>query len=1369
MMGTIVDGDGTHFAVWSQHALSVDICLFDRQGLREERRVRLTRDALGVHRGFIKGVREGARYGVRADGRYDPDRGDYFDPDKLLTDPYATRLDRAYRYDPRLAAPRGGSDTADLMPKCIVTRLPEQLPHRAALFQPGGLIYELPVRAFSRLHPALPDALRGRLGALAHPVLIDHFVKLGVTAVELMPITACIDERHLPPLGLGNGWGYNPVGFMALDPRLAPGGLADLRHCVAALQDAGIAVILDLVFNHSGESDALGPTLSLRGLDNRSYYRHSGDGRLIDDTGCGNSLDCTHPAVLRLILDSMRYFVAYAGIDGFRFDLATSLGRTPTGFDRDAPLWREIGSDPLLADRLLIAEPWDVGPGGYRLGQFPARFLEWNDRYRDDVRRFWRRDAGMVGSLATRLAGSSDIFAGNGGAVSRSVNFIAAHDGLTLADLTAYAVKHNEANGEQNRDGSDNNLSWNHGVEGDSSDAAVLAARRQDVRALLATLFASKGTIMLTAGDEFGRSQGGNNNAYCQDNDLVWLDWQHRDHALEDFVAELGRLRRDMPCLRDPAFLDASEVDWLTASGRPCDAQDWQNPHADCLTMLLRPSGVARLAVVFNRGSGPISFVLPSGRWRRLAVAAPPDDRLCLAPRSVAFLVNDDYADQALGRLADLAGIEAGWWDYFGRYQSVSAATKRAFLTAMGCPNDSDASLAASLALLLERPWQRWLAPVQVILEGEAEPTVLVTISEQQAGETLHWTTLSEDGVRHAGLWRPGDGMLHAERRVTGTLRRRTAFRLPYPLGLGLHRLTLEGVPAGESSLLIVAPTRAFQPEALSGGRRLWGIATQLYALSSDRNWGIGDFSDLAELARRAGRLGAALLGINPLHALFAGRPERVSPYFPSSRTALNTLPIDVTMVPDYIDSQAAQELVRQGPWHTMLASAQGAALVDYAGVTAVKQAVLETCWDWFQRHHLTAAGTDRGQDFALFRRQGGAVAEYALFEALQESMLCQGFAADWRSWPADYRDPGSRRVKEFAVAAAERVGFFHYLQWLADSQLAAVQRSCRAAGMSIGLYRDLGVGIAPDGAEAWANQDLLCLGVSVGAPPDPLNLAGQDWGLPPFNPLALQRTGYPAWLQMIEANMAHAGALRLDHAMGLQRLYWVPAGARADQGAYVRYPADDMFALLRLASVRRHCLVIGEDLGNVPEDFRARLTGSGIFGTRLLAFEKTGDGFKAPGQIDESVLAGFGSHDLPSLSGWWRGIDIDARRRLALYTDPALAEGEAVERAQDRRRLVAALAGEGLLPPDFPDDAALVTASRTRLALAVHHYLGRTPAKLIVMQIEDALDFAMQMNLPGTVDQFPNWRQRYALPIAALMDDPVLRAIAESWRRQPE
>ena len=585
-LGAHIESGTTRFAVRAPKAQAVWLCLFEPSG--KERRVPLDREG-EIWSVALPGDLSGTPYGYRADGDWAPERGCWFDPAKLLVDPYAVELDRRFVQHPGLA--RHGTDTAALVPRAIVPASLPEMPRQPPRFARGGLIYELNVRGFTMLHPEIPETLRGTVAALAHPATRAHFRKLGVAAIELMPIVAWIDERHLPPLGLRNSWGYNPIAMMALDPGLCPGGVAELRETVAALHADGIGVILDLVLNHSGESDVLGGVISLRGLDDASHAK-APDGTLINDTGCGNTLDFGQPAVRELALATLRHFVRHCGIDGFRFDLAPVLARSP-GFDPAAPIFAEIAADPWLADRVLIAEPWDIGPGGYQLGKFPANWLEWNDRFRDDVRRFWRGDAG-VGVLATRIAGSSDLF----GPDCRSVNFIAAHDGFTLADTVAYEARHNLANGEQNRDGHGENYSWNNGAEGPSPDPAVLARRAADLRAMLGTLFASTGTIMLCAGDEFGRSQCGNNNAYAQDNALSWVDWEARDQTLEDHVAKLAAWRAERIGWFS-AFPEACE--WLALDGAAMTPDTWNAPATEGFRLVFRDA-TRSYAVTVDRG-----------------------------------------------------------------------------------------------------------------------------------------------------------------------------------------------------------------------------------------------------------------------------------------------------------------------------------------------------------------------------------------------------------------------------------------------------------------------------------------------------------------------------------------------------------------------------------------------------------------------------------------------------------------------------------------------------------------------------------------------------------------------------------------------
>ncbi|TDH61293.1 glycogen debranching enzyme GlgX [Dankookia rubra] len=648
-LGISADAAGVNVAVVAPDATAIEFCLFDATRDVQLACHRLPARSGDVWHGHVPGIGPGARYGLRAHGPAEQ----RFDPSKLLLDPWAQRIDRPFLLHASQFA--RGVDSAPAMPKAVVP-VPG-LPAPPPPASPGPrVIYELHVRGFTRLHPGIPEGMRGTFAALGHPAAVAHLRALGVTHVELMPVAAGIDERHLPPLGLNNHWNYNPVGFLAPDPRLVPGGMEEVRAAVAALRAAGIGVILDVVYNHSGEGDEHGPTLSLRGLADRAFHRFAGDGRYANDAGCGNTLALDRPWPLRLAMDAMRHWVLAAGVEGFRLDLATTLGRRDGGFDPHAPLLAAMRQDPLLRERIVIAEPWDIGWGGYQLGAFPPDWAEWNDRFRDTVRRFWRGDAGQVPDLATRLAGSADVFGPARRQASDSLNYVTSHDGFTLADLVAFTAKRNHGNGEHGHDGHNENHSWNCGVEGPTDHPAVLARRAGDVRALLATLLASRGTPMLSMGDECGRTQGGNNNAYAQDNPVSWLDWAGMDHALLDFAARLVRARLAHPALHAVAPLTGAaqdesglpDVAWLRPDGA---AMDWGDAGARSLVAVFhvpargnRPAD--RVLVALHGGAEAAGFTPPAPRpgfaWRVLADSADPAGGEApppaLAPRSALLL-----------------------------------------------------------------------------------------------------------------------------------------------------------------------------------------------------------------------------------------------------------------------------------------------------------------------------------------------------------------------------------------------------------------------------------------------------------------------------------------------------------------------------------------------------------------------------------------------------------------------------------------------------------------------------------------------------------------------------------------------------------
>jgi isoamylase len=642
----VVDG-GINFAVYSPAAARVELCLFDAAG-RETARFDLPAQSDGIWHGFFPRLEAGQQYGFRAHGPYDPEAGARFNPNKLLLDPYARALagrvawsDAVFDYE-RLAGTEqltpSTRDSADFVPKCIAMARRSSPVKRHAVPWGETLIYELNVRGYTMRHPGVGEADRGRFSALAGPAVLRHLKALGVTSIELMPIHAFVDEEFLVGKRLRNFWGYNSLAFFAPEPRyLGADGVTGLERVIDALHAAGFEVIIDVVYNHTAEGGRLGPSLSFRGLANDTYYRLAADdpGEYINDTGCGNSVNTNDPMVRRLIVDSLSYWVLEMGVDGFRFDLASTLGRTSSGFDREHVLFRDIEREPALRGIKLIAEPWDVGPGGYQLGAFPAGWAEWNDRFRDTVRRFWRQDASMTPELARRIHGSADIFEPSGRGPAASVNFVASHDGFTTADLVSYCRRHNAANGESGRDGHEHNFSCNHGVEGPTEDPTILAARRRHRLNLLATLLLAQGTPMLLAGDEFGNSQSGNNNAYAQDNATAWLDWTALE-ADPGFFAEiesLVRLRRELVLLRQttyrhgaPAALTGrADVEWLNADGAPIADKDWSTTRT--LGVLLSDpgrdgevSGRSRaVCILYNELDRDVDFALPgiavAGAW----------------------------------------------------------------------------------------------------------------------------------------------------------------------------------------------------------------------------------------------------------------------------------------------------------------------------------------------------------------------------------------------------------------------------------------------------------------------------------------------------------------------------------------------------------------------------------------------------------------------------------------------------------------------------------------------------------------------------------------------------------------------------------
>jgi glycogen operon protein len=655
-LGAHWDGRGVNFALAAPHAQSVDLCLFDPEGTQELMRLHMPACEDGVWHGYLDGAGPGQVYGYRVAGPYAPEQGQRFNPNKVLLDPYARAVVGEYRGQP------GFQDASDNAAIALKARVVHELhdwgidaPPRVPLAD--TILYEVHVKGFTRLHPDVPAALRGSYAGMAQPAVLDYLQQLGVTTLSLLPIHGRADEMRLQHMGLSNYWGYSSIGFFAPENRYwsgSPGStpIAEFRDMVKALHGRGIEVVLDVVYNHTAETDEFGPTLSFRGIDNQLYYHLQRENPALYEnwTGCGNCLNLAEPRVLQLVMDSLRYWVEEMHVDGFRFDLAPELARNAQGFSSAAAFLAAVRQDPVLARVKLIAEPWDIGPDGYQLGHFPPGWLEWNDKYRDTMRAFWldhQAPVGALGEFARRFAGSSDVFQHNMRMPTASVNFVTAHDGFTLRDLVSYQHKHNEANGEHNRDGHQHNLSWNCGIEGPTDNSEVLQLRGRLQRALMATLLFSQGTPMLLAGDDLGHSQHGNNNAYCQDNPLTWLDWQQADHALAEFTGRLSALRRRYRALRRTGWYSGTiqadghpDITWLNVDGAALDEAAW-NSGRHCIGIRMSAQMSAQISdqtgnetclLLVNAETKAVDFTLPPGTWRALMNSAFP----AVPPRDVS-------------------------------------------------------------------------------------------------------------------------------------------------------------------------------------------------------------------------------------------------------------------------------------------------------------------------------------------------------------------------------------------------------------------------------------------------------------------------------------------------------------------------------------------------------------------------------------------------------------------------------------------------------------------------------------------------------------------------------------------------------------
>jgi (1->4)-alpha-D-glucan 1-alpha-D-glucosylmutase len=718
----------------------------------------------------------------------------------------------------------------------------------------------------------------------------------------------------------------------------------------------------------------------------------------------------------------------------------------------------------------------------------------------------------------------------------------------------------------------------------------------------------------------------------------------------------------------------------------------------------------------------------------------------------------------AIYRLAELHGIANTYRDIWGKVHRVSDDTLRALLSAMGIDVATDESIRNALIETTHARWRRVVDGATVIGESTSLLKLTLRLPSRLDQAALRWKIVTEAGDETSATFEPAELPRREVVAFSGAAYVARELTLDIRLPCGYHQLFIvEGDTVVGESALIICPSRCYIPSALAGDGRAWGVAAQLYAIRSQRNWGSGDFSDLRVLVDRCAHAGASVVGVNPMHARAANNPAQASPYAASSRLFLDIQYLDVERIADFDECEEARALVATPQFQATLRTLRDSELVDRAGAAAARMRVLEMLYANFRVRHL-AIGTARADAFRRFFAAGGeALRRFALFEALQEHFDHAGpRATGWPAWPERYRDPASVAVAQFFDENTERVEFFAYLQWQADMQLdrACGQRSMPA--LSIGLYRDLAVSVDRGGAEVWTYQDCYAHGASVGAPPDDFNLLGQDWGIAPWIPSRLAEARYEPFIAILRANMRHAGALRIDHVMALMRLFWIPLGGSPADGAYVSYPLQALLGIVALESQRNRCLVIGEDLGTVPDELRSALSDAGVLSYDVFYFERRSSGdFKSPSEYEAQAIAVASTHDLPTLAGWWEGRDLALRNALGLFPTEDERDRQGVSRAQDRARLLIALDHANLKPEGISIDPASVPAITPALARAIHVYLARTPSRLMVVQLEDVVGMLDQTNLPGTTTEHPNWQRKLSLTLAQLQSDRRFDALA--------
>lgn len=1336
-LGTNITPKGVNFAIYSKNATAIEICTYSEHTQEETGRYILPFKTDNVYHAHIEGIAEGTLYGIRAYGEYAPEKGMYFDPDKLLLDPYATNLTGPIKLCKEMI---DKGDTSHLMPKAIISRHKNAKEMPIKVTPEKRVVYEMHVKGFSKNNKKIPEELRGTFLGLCHPSSIKYLKNLGINTVEILPPTTWVDEGHLAGHNLTNYWGYNPIAFMAPDPKLAPNGWDDVRTCVETLYENGIETIIDMVFNHTGEGDEKGPTVCFRGLDNATYYRMTEEGFFVNDAGTGNILDADESIVRRLVIDTLQTWKKLGGVHGVRFDLGSVLGRHKDGFNKYHPLLMQINDDRIIRNMVLISEPWDCGMGGYQLGNFPGNFSEWNGEYRDVMRSFWRGDEVSLGSFVQYFCGTQNLYYNK--CPTASVNFINAHDGFTLYDLVSYTQKHNDANGEENRDGHNDNISWNNGQEGETEDLNIIEARKKDMRALMTILLLSRGMPMFPMGSEIAHSQGGNNNAYCQDNEISWLNFENADNDLYNFVKYLIKVRKKNPAFNKNAFFTGTphdhqaykDIEFFNIDGSHLNNNDWDNPKGQSIGIIITEDEISknRIYLLINRSNKTLEAKLPMTRnnmdWQVIIDTNEPlnnsvvTDVFNIVPRSIVVLSetinknkeNPKPKEEDLNHLATLLGINLDWYDISGNQTLVPYETKQSIIEAMGYKAQTQQDVIEAIHRF-SRKYEQRITPHYIAFDEDEEITIEVKLPIYIPKPTGLVTVVDEN---YSESKRPIEIINQYQQTVSnGQVINVFVVKLP-KFDVGRYVIWLD---ENRKTKMTIAPRKAYLPPHLENGGSIFGLSTQLYAQKRRNDQGIGDFTTLSQIIKKSQEKGCDVIAVNPFHMLFNNNRYMVSPYYPSDRRFIEPLYIDIN------------KLGYNGP------NINDNDIVDYDAVWKVKNEFLS---QYFEENK-------KCKEFALYAKLNSEFnSDFAIFCAIAE---VYGFG----KIPEDLWHKSAKAIKEFKKNYKNKILYYSYMQFIAEKQLK--EAADYARNMKVGILRDLAVGSSPDGAEKWHLGKNCTKEASIGAPPDPLGPNGQNWGLPPILPLHIIKSAGKHYIDLFQSNMKYAGGLRIDHVMGLMRQFWVPKHKSGKNGAYVNFPFKQLLCELKLESQRNKCLIIGEDLGTVPEGFSEKMQNMNILSYKVLIFEKNGDNFKAPNEYVSHAFTCIGTHDVPPIRGWWEGTEIAERKELGILDENQFNDAMSY-RNFEKTKLIEALKNQGLIPQDKIIDFSAEIDDETVIAL--YAFIGRTPSLIKIAQLKDLAEQKISLNLPGTDKERPNWRYKIKKPIDEIFADELSNRI---------